>query len=504
MSTEDSTSPAPRLGVSLSPEIEGAALWEILGATPGQVPPNELLSEDDERDPEKLFLVVLLQSGPSWIDAVRVIRKQTQHLLRQCRDLAQQTPSRLGEYPLEKARSFCHELTKTGALAVVQNGPWPYPLDLCRALARHPNAPPELLTFLARSLDPETLAGLAEHPSTPVPLSWGVGLQHPEAFWRNPAQWLWLLSDPGLVALSDSLLFAFLRVTSGAYWPMLAGAVMLRDTLRNVLALNFLEQVSEEFRAQLLRDPLSNVRAAFAEKTSREEEMSLLARDPEAHVRCGLAKNPHTPEPILESLLDPFAFSVWEALAGRETLSERLALALITRGEEAEHRARDIYEKLSLNGGLSVQARRALLRKENLPASIAERLAETKALPDDCIELLRKHHESSVRRALAARGDLSPAHLAYLLCDENQSVRQAALANPNLPREVLALLRRAGANKTLSSFRKVKNLSDADRKQLAELGAFARSWFAPPHSDDEEGAEEPHAERENDDGGAEA
>lgn len=102
---------------------------------------------------------------------------------------------------------------------------------------------------------------------------------------------------------------------------------------------------------------------------------------------------------------------------------------------------------------------------------------EPEEMPSLCAE-----GSPSLRKVIAGLPNAPRELLKTLLCDADTDVRMAAARNAKAPRAITALLHRAGANKDLSGFTRLKRLvSQEELQELKQLGPFGRAlWMYHP------------------------
>lgn len=122
---------------------------------------------------------------------------------------------------------------------------------------------------------------------------------------------------------------------------------------------------------------------------------------------------------------------------------------------------------------------------QRIPAALVAALAGLREAPEGFVrlalrayELWRSDQARNALMAVAKNPTLSAEDLRPLLGDEDWQVRRAASKNPKAPKELLALLHRAGASETLEKIAPAPPCTLDELEVLVALGPFGRELAA--------------------------
>jgi hypothetical protein len=405
-------------------------------------------------------------------------------------------------------------------------------------LAQDPSADHRELGSLASQEDEAIQRALVSNPSTPLELLMQLGEKFPALLLENLVFPLLLLEDPMLSVIPVKALVALAKLpqfpsgllaslTHHPNWEVRAAVAANPSTPPEVLISllenedindsNYAENnpsMPQEYLQlfQRARRLIIGVTKRINGKAIREkseeppltsEEIKLLFSRGRRS-RTWLARNPVLPLSMMEPLLTSPEFEIRASLGSNPSLPSSLLMKV------ASDPSRYVYSTVIYREDLPLTAMGVLSMSSDI--FIRTRLAVNLALPVELLELLASDAEAEVRQSVLLNKEL-PASIAqkllrdsdievrcrlashtndeeilrHLAGDDDAGVRQTASENPNMPREFIELMLRAGCSKDLSKrVRPDLSLSAKELEPLLQSGPFARSLVAlHPNASDE-------------------
>jgi hypothetical protein len=408
--------------------------------------------------------------------------------------LGSQFPKQLLKNPalplilLENPNAFA-EIPTQALLKLLEQPEAPYPLlewsaahtsiEVRRKTAQNAHTPIEALERLAGDQDPSVREAIYKNKSAAPVI---------QLFWRMGAS----------LDLSSASVQPHLTVTSTDLERLASGGGFARylvsrhpnttEAALQTLAQNFQNDVP--LRLEIAQHP----------KTPRDVLRVLLV-DIQAHIRALAVKHANVPKDFVETL---YRLGADETLAEYKKPDLKLSKdELLELLEGASHWVKTliarhpnvpvaILQQLSTDPALDLKL--AIAHNPTTPNAILEQFAATyysdllaivathPNLSEKTLNYLWNEHRSGaeIRRAIVQHPQ-APENFLHkaILWVEDKKLRQKASYHPNAPKDLIALLQKAGASADLSEYTQATEpISQEELQKLIYLGGFAKSLAA--------------------------
>jgi hypothetical protein len=332
-----------------------------------------------------------------------------------------------------------------------------------RLLARHPNAPAQLLEELSHSSDRATRKAVVLNPNTPKEALLHLAPQFPGDFFKNPAfDWL-LVEHPNLMfEIGGGVLKNLLKraecPTSFMAWAAVNGSeqerlavAMNRSAQPDVLQAIELRGGRAARAAQLHSNhPLSrddvDLESAFSQAVvqaiadgCRTSRLPSLAQwpalpleerlDSYLEICIAFASSPLAPVQLAESILTCLAVDSSQGV--RWMVSKNHSVPAQHLQALAGDADTGVQAAIAENRGAPVEVRAEILRKlaEEPEVETLSLVAKNDAAPQDLLLKFAGSGDFEVRRAVASNPSAPPHVLLEMAADSNQGIRAAVAAN---------------------------------------------------------------------------